>query len=477
MKWEPKGYMKRAVKFLVSRNYAGLFLDPGMGKTSIVLAAFLILKKARLVKRVLVVAPLRPARSVWAGPKGEAKKWDDFQHIKIGLIHGSKRKEALRAKNDIDVVNLEGLGWLLSNVELKKWPWDWLVIDESTKFKHTNTLRFKLLAPSLTFFRRRTILTGTPAPNGLLNLFGQIYLLDLGRAFGRYISHYRMRFFSPAEKIKIMRWDHVKKGPEELEIATGWRPKAGAEKIIYKLLQDKVLRMDAADYLKMPPLIDNPIQIELPEKVRKMYDQMENAMLTAVSQHLITASNAGVRSIKCRQIANGGIYLDDHSWKNLHAAKTDAVVDLVEELDGKPVFVAYEFKHDLARLRKAFPKAPYLGGGVSGKEEQQKIEDAWNAGDTPVLLAQPQSVAHGLNIQGTRADVIWHSLTFNLEDYDQFIRRIWRQGQKTRVVNHQLIATDTVDEVIVAALRSKDRTQRALLNALRDYAERRKRSR
>jgi len=455
MKYEPHPYQKKAIKFMIERGCAGLFIDPGMGKTSCTLAAFKLLKKAGLVSRALVIAPLRPARSVWPG---EASKWDDFTGLKVQVLHGNNKDKLLRGKADIDVVNPEGLPWLFRQVTKNEWPWQMLVIDESTRFKNTHTQRFKELKPVLDWFRRRYILTGTPAPNGLLDLFGQVYVMDMGNALGRYITHYRMEYFD----------------------ATGfggytWQPKREAESRIYKKLAPLVLRMDAADYLKLPPLVNNTVEVELDADARRVYDTMEELLISAVDDETVTAANLAAASIKCRQIANGGIYKDDHAgWVDIHDIKTEAVVELVEELSGKPALIAYEFKHDLARLRAALGEdVPHLGGGVTGKQ-QAIIEAAWNAGKLPVLLAQPQSVAHGLNLQGTGAAVIWHSLTYNLEDYEQLVRRIWRQGQKERVVVHHIVAKNTVDVAIMCALRSKDKTQRALLTALRDYAKQRK---
>jgi SNF2 family DNA or RNA helicase len=455
VRYVPHAYQKKAIKFMIERACAGLFLDPGLGKTSITYAAFKLLKKLGMVDRMLVIAPLRPALSVWPG---EAGKWEDFADLKVNVLHGSEKDALLHSDSDVDVINPEGLPWLFSQ-RWKVWPWQMLVVDESTRFKHTQTRRFKELKPWLMKFRRRYILTGTPAPNGLLDLFGQIYILDEGNALGRFITHYRNQFFD----------------------STGfggytWKPKPDSEKKIYKRLRPLVLRMEATDYLKLPPLIFNTIDVELPEDARRAYTSMENLLIAAVEDETVTAANMAAASTKCRQIANGGIYKDGNAgWINIHDAKTEAVTDLIEELSGKPALIAYEYRHDLDRLRKALGKdTPHLGGGVTAKR-QREIETAWNAGELPVLLAQPQSVAHGLNLQGVGAAVIWHSLTWDLEAYDQFIRRIWRQGQKERVVVHHLLAKDTVDEAIRGALGRKDRTQKALLNALKSYARSRKR--
>lgn len=454
--YRPHAYQKKAIKFIISRGAAGLFQDPGLGKTSEVYAAFDILREEYQVKRLLVICPLRAAVSTWPDEKD---KWTDFNHLRVNVLHGPKKEELLNAPHDVSVINPEGLPWLFEAMKRKKWWWDMLAVDESTGFKNYHTQRHAYLRPRVHRFNRRVILTGSPAPNGLRDLFGQVWLLDQGHALGRYVTQYLNKFF-----------DKGGFGGYERTI------KDGAEEQIYKLLRPLVLRMAAEDYLDLPPLIFNDVKVELPDKARDIYEQMEQQMIAAIEGELVSANNAGAVSIKCRQLANGGIYMDDdglggaRKWKHVHTAKCDAVRDLVEELQGVPALVAYEFKHDLERLRKMFPKAPVLAGGIT-TAVQRDVEKRWNDGRLPVVLAQPKSVKHGLNLQGTRASVIWHSNTWDLEEYEQFIRRVWRQGQKDRVVVHRIVAKDTVDHAILAGIARKDKTQRALLAALKDYAE------
>ncbi len=465
MKWIPHAYQKTAVGFMVSLATAGLFLDPGLGKTAITLAAFNLMRRKGYIKRMLVIAPLRPAYSVWPG---EVLRWDEFSDLKIELLHGDNKNAALRrvlcGSNhvDINVINPEGLPWLSEQLARNShvFPWDMLVIDESTRFKITSTQRFKILKPLLPRFKRRYILTGSPAPNGLLDLFGQIFILDLGRTLGSYVSHYRVRFFNPGGYLGYQ-----------------WTLRAGADKEIYNLLKPIVLRMDARDLLEMPPLIgvDPPgrVEVELPPKAMAQYKQMEDTLITQVKDGLVVAANAAAASTKCRQIANGGIYTNGpgqaRKWENLHEAKVDAVEEIVEELQGKPALIAYEYAHDLDRLRRRLGNVPHIGGGVTPKRFHE-IETAWNAGELPVLLAQPQSVAHGINLQGTGAAVIWAGLTWDLENYEQLYKRIWRQGQKEKVIVHHIVAKKTVDEIIIRGLTRKDHTQRGLLDALKEYA-------
>jgi SNF2 family DNA or RNA helicase len=453
--WKPHKFQETAIKFGLQHGSAGFFLSPGYGKTSIVYALFKVLRSKQLVNRALVIAPLRPAVSTWPA---EAAKWEDFRDITTQVLHGAGKEELGRAS--VEIINPEGLSWLFSQVK-GEWPWDMLVVDESTRFKHANTLRFKTLRPHLHRFRRRYILTGTPAPNGLLDLFGQIYILDMGNALGRYITHYRNSYF-----------DSVGYG------GYTWVPRKDSADKIYEKLKPLVYRVFGDEYIKLPPLINNTIEVELPKEARKVYTQMEALLLAEWKGNTITAANSGAATMKCRQIANGGAYSEQvegstrRSWANIHDTKTEAVQELVEELSGQPALVAYEFQHDLERLQKAFPDAPYLGGGVNPKK-QREVELAWNNGLLPVLFVQPQSVAHGLNLQGTAAAVILHSLFWDLEMYEQLVRRVWRQGQKERVVVHHIVAKGTVDEALMRGIARKDKTQKALLDALKTHLNRR----
>lgn len=447
----PHKYQEEAIEFLLTRGCGGLFLDPGLGKTSISLATFLMLKKEGLVTSALVIAPLRPCYLVW--PK-EVQKWSEFRDLTVSILHGPKKDEALRKPADIYVINPEGLRWLSGQLARRKtdYPFQMLFVDESSKFKHTNTQRFKILRPMLEKFKRRVILTGSPAANSLMDLFGQAYIMDRGATFGPYVTRFRNEYF----------------------YQTGyggydWQLKAGSEERIHEALAPRVLRMSAKDYLKLPPRIENDIVIDLPPDVRKMYDQMENALRLDFASGRVVASNSGVASMKCRQIAAGGVYLDDKSSKHLHYTKAEAVAELIEELEGQPALVAYEFAHDLERLLHVLGKdTPYIGGGITAKRSVE-LEAEWNKGNLPILLGQPQSMAHGLNLQESGSTVIWHTTTWNYEDFDQLIRRVWRQGQKKPVFIHRIIARNTLDEAVVSALNRKAKGQNALFNALKDY--------
>lgn len=479
MPWKPHAYQKKAIKFLLEHAAAALFLDPGLGKTSITLATIKLLKQKKLLSKVLLIAPLRVCHSVW--PR-EIDKWEDFGQLKVVVLHGPNKDELLKQDADIYVINPEGLDWLLQvtktkspsgktkvDVDLRRWKalgFDTLVVDELSKFKHTNTNRFKSLKLVLHTFSRRWGLTGSPASNGLLDLFGQCFVLDQGRTFGQYISHYRAQYFLPSHD------------------GFNWNIREGADQEIYERLNPLALRMAAEDYLDMPVLIENNIRVDLPTDVQRIYDQLEDDLIARIESKVVVASTAAAASIKCRQVANGGIYLDQdieklikvpktkREWINLHTAKTDALADLIDELQGSPLLVAYDFEHDLDRLREKLGKdVPYIGGGVSAKRSAE-LERAWNAGQLPVLLGHPQAMAHGLNLQEVGNHVAWHSMTWDYELYDQFIRRVLRQGNKSKkVFCHHILARGTIDEAMLAATKSKRKGQNALFDALKKLSK------
>lgn len=465
-KWIPEAYQKRAVKFLMEHAGAALFLDPGMGKTSITLAAFKMLLKTGHARRALVVAPLRPCYMVW--PK-EIDKWADFGHLRVSILHGPKKEDAADEDADVYVINPEGLEWFY-NAETKPFKRvgaDTLVIDESSRFKNTTSKRFKIIKPMLPKFARRWILTGTPVPNGLLDLFGQIYIVDLGNALGRYITHYRSQFFSPTGYM----------GYE-------WKLNPDAGKKIEQRVKPLSMRLDADDYLKLPKIVTNDIIVELPSAARKIYEPLEKEFVAWLeSGERITAATAAAASGKLCQAANGAIYKNveagekrktgEEGWSILHETKVDALESLVEELGGSPLLVAYGYQHDLSQILKRFGKdTPYIGKGVS-MEKCKAIEMAWNAGEIPLLLGHPQSMGHGLNLQdGGCHHVCWYDVTWDLELYDQFNRRVRRRGNEAdHVFIHRLVAKDTVDDKLrCPSLASKDKTQKGFLSALKNYA-------
>ncbi len=465
--WTPHAYQKTAVKFLVANGAAALLLDPGMGKTSVVLKAFKALKKAKVASKMLVIAPLRVCQLVW--PQ-EVQEWADFTDLKVVVLHGKDKEARLLEDADIYVVNPEGLEWLIYGkkggaVDRRRWQsfgFDVLCIDELTKFKHSKGVRFKALKQVLGTFSRRWGLTGTPAPNGLLDLFGQMYVLDLGNALGKYITHYRMTYFRAVD-------------PQGWK----WVLQPGAAERIYERIKPLAMRASAEDHLELPEIVPIKVFVDLPPAARKLYDRLEEDMLAHLDDRTIVAANAAAASIKCRQIANGALYVDDdiaslvggkkRTVLEIHNAKIDAVEELVESLNGSPLLLGYEFNHDLDRLLTHFGKdTPYIGAGVNERRAKE-IEAAWNAGEIPLLLGHPASMGHGLNFQKSSGQHVgWFGMIWDLELYDQFIKRVRRQGSKAkRVFVHHFMARKTVDETVYHVQRSKEKNQNALLDALK----------
>jgi SNF2 family DNA or RNA helicase len=478
LQWAPAPYQKKAMRFLIERAASALFLDPGLGKTSISLGAASVLMKKKVIKRVFVIAPVRVCHSVWPA---EVRKWKDFHGLKMVVLHGPKKEALLDEDADIFVVNPEGLEWLFNvkktkyvnragkektmyqvdQKRIKSLGIDLLIIDELSKFKNTNTGRFAVMKEAIKHIPRRWGLTGSPAANGLINLFAQCFVLDGGKALGRYVTHFRM--------------EHFDKGYDGFS----WNLKPGHDEVIYARVAPLALRMSSTDYLEMPDLIENKIRVSLPGDVMKHYADVQDDLVTKILDRKVSAATAAVASSKCRQMANGGVYLDEEvkalfklpsskrEWLNVHDEKTNALEELVDELQGAPLLVAYEFGHDLDRILKRFPNAPFIGGGVSIKRAKE-LEDEWNAGRIPMLLGQPQSIGWGLNLQGASNHICWYSLTWDLEMHDQFIGRVWRQGNKhAKVFVHYLMADDTIDWAVYAALKSKSKGQNALFEALK----------
>lgn len=462
MKWTPHQYQKDSIRWLLEHAAGGLFADPGTGKTSITLGALKILKQEGMLGKVLIVAPLRVCYMVWPA---EIAKWSDFNGFSYTILHGPDKDDNLTLDKDIYLINPDGLPWLMEGKKFRNLKISRLIVDESSYFKHTKTKRFKLLKPALERMQSRWCLTGSPAPNGYLDLFGQVYIMDLGNALGRYITHYKNTYFYP----------------------TGfggytWVPQPDAEKRIQDKLRPLVKILDGEELLELPKVVNRIVKVQLPPEARKAYAEMELLMLTKLAgEDTITAASAAAASLKCRQIANGGLYkmerdnvlVEKDSWINLHYEKAKAVEEIINELQGRPAMVAYDFNHDLARLREVLGKGiPHIGGGVSPKRSGE-IAALWNKGDIPVLPVHPQAVAHGLNLQsGPGNRLIFHSLIWNWEYYFQLIKRLQRQGSKHKhiFVDH-IIAENTIDEIMYSVLVMKGRTERSLLSALKQYSE------
>jgi len=460
----PHRYQLDGVQLMCANPAAALFLDPGMGKTAISYAAFSVLKDHGAVSRMLVIAPIRPLRLVW---RQEAAKWQDFAGLRVALAHGTaqERIAALASDADVYLINPENVKWLLDAVMkgTVRVQADMLVVDESTKFKVTGTQRFKALRELLAFFKRRYILTGTPAARHIEDLFGQTFILDQGARFGRFITGFRKTYFH----------EEPQRGGYSL-----WSLRAGAEEQIFAKLNGIALRLKATDYLQMPEKRDNVIRVELPADARAAYRAMEGRFFAELAGGTVSAANAATVSMKLRQFANGFAYGEEPTAAecakvvHVHDAKVDALTDLIEEQQGQPLLVAVSFLHEVDAIRKALGvDVPYLGGGVSHAAADRIVAD-WNAGKLPVLLAHPASVAHGLNLQAGGHAMVWFGLTWSLEDKLQMEARVWRQGQRRGVVIHYIVADDTIDELIIERLNQKDATQARLFAALQEYAKR-----
>ena len=467
--WNPHQYQLRAMEHAVTRTdgAVALFLDPGLGKTSISYGVISVLKSHKMFKRALVIAPRRPMMSSW--PR-EQSKWAQFADITIATAYGDKtaRENALRSSSDILLTHYDLLatrGAIVGLVdrilalasELGEFPFDLLILDESTKVKNSSTARYKALKKIAHLFERRIVLTGTPAPNGLHDLFGQITIADLGKRLGRNVTTFRKAFFYP----------------ETIPGAPGvfnWIPQRDAEQRIFEKIGDMALRMQAEDYLDMPELQFNTIAVDLPAGVMRTYKAVAKEFFAGVASGNITAANAATAAMKLRQVASGTVYTDAGT-EQLHDAKLEALVDLIDEQNGQPLMVCVAFRAEAFHLRDkleaaGYGRAPVLIGGVSDSVANQ-IENDWNAGKVRVLICHPATVALGLNLQAGGNAVCWYSLTWNLEEFDQTNRRVWRQGQQSKTcVMHILAAEGTIDTRIASTLSSKDADQRRLFNSL-----------
>lgn len=467
----PHRYQLTGIARLVRHANFALFLDPGMGKTSMVYRAFVSLRRmGRVKKAMLVVAPERPMYTTWPG---EASKWTFTRGLKVRVLHGPNKLKELNSPADVYVINPAGLKWLFT-VALKgkrNWPFDMLVIDESGKFRNPDSRRLALMKPRLKRFDRRVILNGTPAPNSLLDLWAQFLLVDCGEKFGRKITQFRWRYFKQGG-FKGREW----------EIQDDQ-----AKQNIYRRARDMCLVMEASDHLKMPRLKLSTVKVELPPDAMRAYLEAENDLFTVIDESEIEFKSAATASGACRQIANGALYepvplgekappSSQRPFFQLHEAKLEALVDLSDELAGKPMLIAYNFHHDLPRIREALRKAfnvkhvPHIGSGVS-LQEGAKLEKLWNAGKLRWLLGSPDAISHGVNLQyGPGADIVWFGPTWNLETYLQYIQRIYRQGFKGWQVRvHHLVASGTIDELMMKRLDAKERGQQDFKDALKDY--------
>ena len=443
----PHPYQQEATRRIIEDSHVGLFLDMGLGKTVATLTAIEELMHDRFeVRKCLVIAPLRVASLTWSD---EVNRWSHL-NLRVSKIIGTaqERLKALKADADVYTINRENVTWLV-DICANKWPFDMVVVDESSSFKNPNAKRFRALRQVLGEISRVVLLTGTPAPAGLPDLWSQIYLLDRGERLGRTITEFRERYLKP--------------GMRNGYVVYNWLPQKGAEDAVYMQIDDICISMTADDWLDLPDRIDNKINIELPDKARAFYEQLKRDFVAAVKTTEdapveITATSAAALSMKLLQVANGAVYDNDKNVRQLHDAKIDALREIVDSA-GEPIIVCYWFKHDKARLQKAFPDARELN-------TEQDLHD-WNNGKIPVLLLHPASAGHGLNLQKGGRVIVWFGLTWSLELYQQANARLHRQGQNKAVIVHHLVAKNTMDERVLRALIKKRVSQDDLIAALK----------
>ena len=441
MKYKPYDYQTFATNFVLEHPACGLILDMGLGKSVITLTAlWSLLLDSFDVGKVLVVAPKRVAENTWPT---ELKKWEHLDGLTWSLVLGSEkdRRAALQRRAKIYIINRENVTWLVDNY---RWDFDTLVIDELSSFKSSKAQRFRALKRVRPRISRVIGLTGTPQPNGLLDLWPQMYLLDMGQRLGRFVGGYRERFFLPDKRNR--------------EVIYSYKPKEGAEEKIYELISDICISMRAADNLDMPGLVASRVEVQMNAKERKLYEEFERDMVLHLKDGDLDAVNAAALSGKLVQMANGAVYGENRKVHHIHDRKLDALEDIIEAANGKPLLVAYWYKHDLERIRQRFE--------VRTIDTPKDIAD-WNEGKIPVALIHPASAGHGLNLQDGGSTIVWFGLTWSLELYQQLNARLWRQGQKHTVVIQHIVAAGTHDEDIMNALEKKDMSQTALIAAVK----------
>ena len=449
MKFIPHSYQKYAIDFIENNPVAAVFLDMGLGKTSITLTALNnLLFDSFEVHRILIIAPLRVARTTWSD---EIEKWEHLHNLTYAVAVGTEKERvaALREKADITLINRENLQWLVEKSG-EPFDYDMVVIDELSSFKNHQAKRFKALMKVRPKVKKIVGLTGTPSSNGLMDLFAEFKILDMGARLGRFIGQYRNTYFKP-DKVN---------GP----IVYSYKLLPGAEDAIYERISDITISMKAKDHLKMPELVNTKYMVHLSDKEKKRYEDMKKELVLALPEGEVTAANAASLSNKLSQMANGAVYADNEEVFSVHDRKLDALEDIIESANGNPVLIAYWFKHDLSRIEERLTKKniPFqkLDSSISMKK--------WNEGKIPVALIHPASAGHGLNLQSGGSKLVWFGITWSLELYQQTVARLYRQGQTSRTVTViHILTKDTVDEKIMKALADKDTAQSALIDAVK----------
>lgn len=451
MQFKPWNYQQYSINHIIDHKASGLFLDMGMGKTVSTLTAIDNLIFLGEVNKVLVIAPLRVAEDTWST---EVDKWDHLKHIRISKILGTKkqREEALNKNADIYVTNRENVDWLVNEC-FDSWIWDMVVIDELSSFKSSKAKRFRALKKVRPYFKRIVGLTGTPAPNSLIDLWPQIYLLDGGQRLGKTITGFKDRYFNP--------------GRRNGYVVYNWELKDGAEEAIQNKISDICISMKVDDYLDLPERIDNRVEISLSKKSMEIYKKLEKDLIIELGEEDITAANAAVLTNKLLQMANGAIYSESKEVVNIHDGKLEKLEEIIDTSNGKSVLVFYNFKHDYNRISEMLTKKKIKHQTLNTSEDIKK----WNEGEIQVALLHPASAGHGLNLQYGGNIIVWFGLNWSLELYQQANARLHRQGQKETVIIHHLIAKGTVDEDVMNALANKEINQNMLLEAVKARLE------
>ena len=449
MKYVPHEYQTYATDFILTHPISAILLSMGLGKSVITLTAiFDLCLDSFLVRNVLIIAPLRVCSGVWPV---EIHKWDHLKGLTYSLVVGTEaeRRAALRQSASVHIINRENVQWLIQESGLP-FDYDMVVIDELSSFKSHQAKRFKSLMKVRPLVKRIVGLTGTPSSNGLMDLWAEFRLLDMGQRLGRFISHYRDEFFQPDKR--------------NGQVIFSYKMKPGAEQRIYDKISDITISMRATDYLNMPTLISSECPVCLSQEERKRYEDMKMDLVLQLPDGEVTAANAAALTGKLCQMANGAIYSDEGGTISLHDRKLDALEDLIEAACGKPMLVTYWFKHDLARITERLQKLLIPFSRLDSADSIRR----WNAGELPIALIHPASAGHGLNLQAGGSCLVWFGLTWSLELYQQTNARLWRQGQNaTTVVVQHIVAKGTIDERILKALSSKDSTQAALIEAVK----------
>ena len=443
MQYVPHPYQEFAKEFMISNPLSALFLEMGLGKTITTLTAIdELLYDCFEIRKVLIIAPLRVANSTWPS---EIKKWEHLKLLRYSIVTGNEaeRIQALNTKAEIYIINRENVDWLVNKSGVAM-NFDMLVIDELSSFKSYSSKRFKSLLKIRPYFKRVVGLTGTPSSNGLMDLWAEFRILDFGKRLGRYITHYRNKYFVPDKRNGM--------------IIYSYKPQEDAEQQIYEAINDITISMKSCDHLKLPELIMNEVEVVLEDKEAERYEDFKKEMVMTIGEEEIDAVNAASLSNKLLQLANGSIYDEDKNYHIVHDKKMEALEQLIEEANGKPVLIGYWFKADKERIEQRF--------NVREIQSEGDIED-WNKGEIQVGLIHPASAGHGLNLQQGGCTLIWFGLTWSLELYQQTNARLYRQGQNQTVVIHHIITKNTIDEDVMKALKRKERTQEALMSAVK----------